>query len=110
MTGNDSATIKELIDVFLNQLTDMRADIAYLVDCRNWDEVSRLADKIKSSALIMGVEQMAGEMKELELLAIEGNNTEKYPEYVVRLNELIDVINVELEQYLIDKQIDIIKV
>ena len=110
MTSNDSTTIKELIDAFLNQLTEMRADVAYLMDCRNWGELSRLADKIKSSALMMGVEQMADEMKELELLAIEGKNTEKYPEYVVRLNELIDVINVELEPYLIDKQIDIIKV
>ena len=110
MTSNDSETIKELIDVFLNQLSEMRADVAYLMDCRNWSELSRLADKIKSSALIMGIEEMIGEMKELELLAMESKNTEKYPEYVKRMNEMIDVISVELEPYLIDKQIDIIKV
>ena len=108
MTGNDSAAIKEMIDAFLNQLTEMQADVTYLMDCRNWYELSRLADKIKSSALIMGIEQMADEMKELELLAIEGKNTEKYPEYVERLNAMIDVIRVELEPYLIDRQIDII--
>ena len=102
--------IKGTVNVFLNQLTEMRADVAYLMDCRNWYELSRLADKIKSSALIMGIEQMADEMKELELLAIEGKNTEKYPEYVERLNAMIDVIRVELEPYVIDKQIDIIKV
>jgi len=104
MTGNDTAAIKEMIGLYLNELTEMRSDVAYLMDCKNWSELSRLADKIKSSALIMGIEQMADEMKELELLAVEGKNTEKYPDYVERLNATIDLIRVELEPYLlIDK-------
>jgi len=108
MTGNDTIAIKEMIGLYLNQLTEMRSDVAYLMDCRNWHELSRLADKIKSSALIMGIGQMADEMKEFEMLAKEGKNTEKYLDYVVRLNEMIDLIRVELEPYLIDRQIDII--
>jgi len=110
MTGNDNAVIKEMIDLYLIQLSEMRSDVAYLMDCRDWYELSRLADKIKSSALIMGIEQMADEMKELEMLAIDGKNTEQYPDYVERLNTMIDVVRVELNLYLTDKQIDIIKV
>ena len=109
MTGNDSSAMREFIDLYLNQLNDMQADVAYLMECRNWYELSRLADKIKSSALIMGVDQIADEMKELEQLAIEGKNSEKYLDYVENLNTLIDLVRVELEPYLEDRQIDIIK-
>ena len=72
MTGNEREVIKEMIELFLNQLTEMRVDIELLVNSKNWFELSRLAHKIKSSALVMGIGQMSEDMKELELLAKEG--------------------------------------
>jgi len=71
-----------------------------LIDSQNWFELSRLAHKIKSSALVMGVEQMSEDMKALELLAKEGKDTEKYPDYIARLNTMIDIAEVELRPYL----------
>jgi len=100
MTGNDSEMMKEMIELFLNQLNEMRADMELLVTNKNWFELSRLAHKIKSSALVMGVEQMANDMKELELLAKEGKNVEKYPEYVANLIKIADLVEVELKSHI----------
>lgn len=100
MTGNDSEMMKEMINLFLLQLTEMRAELKLLTDNKNWLELSRLAHKIKSSAVVMGVETMANEMKELELLAKEAKSAEKYPEYIVRFNNIADMAEVELNAFL----------
>ena len=100
MTDNDSEMMKEMIELFLRQLTEMQAEIELLVANKNWVELSRLAHKIKSSALVMGIEQMANEMKELEFLAKEGKNAEKYPDYIARFNAMTDLTEVELRAYL----------
>jgi len=100
MTNNDSQIMKEMIELFLNQLAEMREEIVLLVTDKNWFELSRLAHKIKSSALIMGAEQMSEEMKDLELLAKEGKNPEKYPDYITRFNTMIDLAEIELRPYL----------
>jgi HPt (histidine-containing phosphotransfer) domain-containing protein len=100
MTGNDSTMMKEMIELFLHQVAEMRADIELLVENKNWMELSRLAHKIKSSALVMGIGQMADDMKELELLAKAGKNIEQYPDYIARFNTMTDLTAVELSAYL----------
>jgi HPt (histidine-containing phosphotransfer) domain-containing protein len=100
MTGNDSGAMKEVIELFLHQLADMRAEFDLLLNQKDWLELSRLAHKIKSSSLMMGIEQMSDEMKELEILAKEGKNTEKYPDYLERFITMTNSIEIELKMYL----------
>ena len=100
MTGNDSEMMKEMIELFLLQLAELRVEMDSLVESQNWFELSRLAHKIKSSALVMGVGQMSEEMKELEHLAKEGKDTEKYPDYMARFNNMIETTKKELRPFL----------
>jgi len=100
MTGNDIGMMKEVIELFLHQLDEMRTEFGFLLNQKNWLELSRLAHKIKSSSLMMGIEQLTNEMKELEFLARESKNTEKYPDYLARFIEMTDSIEVELKMYL----------
>ena len=100
MTGNDSGMIKEVIELFLHQLVEMRAEFDLLLNQRDWMELSRLAHKIKSSSLMMGIEQLTDEMKELETLAKEGKNAEEYSDYRTRFITIADSIEVELKMYL----------
>ena len=100
MTGNDSGMMKEMVELFLLQLAELRVEMDSLVESQDWFELSRLAHKIKSSALVMGVQQMADEMKELEHLAKEGKNTEKYPDYIARFNSMIETTETELRPFL----------
>ena len=100
MTGNDIGMMKEVIELFLHQLDEMRTEFDFLLDQKNWLELSRLAHKIKSSSLMMGIEQLTSEMKELEFLAREGTNSEMYPDYLARFIEMADSIEVELKMFL----------
>ena len=100
MTGNDIGMMKEVIDLFLNQLDEFRTEFDLLLKQKNWLELSRLAHKIKSSSLMMGIEPMTDEMKELEILAREGKDAEKYPEFLARFIAMTDSIEVELKMYL----------
>ena len=100
MTGDDSQIMKEMIELFLNQLAEMRVEIELLFNEKKWFDLSRLAHKVKSSALVMGATQMADEMKELELLAKDGKNPEKYPDYIAQFNTMIDLAEMELKPYL----------
>jgi len=100
MTGNDSQIMAEMIELFLNQLAEMQEEVESLLNEKKWFELSRLAHKIKSSALVMGAEQMSNDLKELELLAKEGKSTEKYPEYIARFNSMVDSVEKELRPYL----------
>ncbi len=100
MTDNNSEMMKEMIDLFLHQVAEMRSEFEVLVDNKNWLELSRLAHKIKSSALVMGIDALADEMKELELLAKEAKNTEKYPDYIARFKTLTELAEVELKAFL----------
>ena len=101
MTQNDSEMMKEMIGLFLIQLDEMRSELGGLIESKNWSELSRSAHKVKSSALVMGVAPMVNEMKELELLAKEAKNTEKYPEYYIRFKNMADTVDVELKAFLI---------
>jgi len=49
---------------------------------------------------MMGIEPMTDEMKELEILAREGKDAEKYPEFLARFIAMTDSIEVELKMYL----------
>ena len=100
MTDNDSGMMREMIELFLHQLAEMKEDIKLLVVNKNWVELSRLAHKIKSSALVMGIEQMSNDMKELEFLAKEGRNVERYPDYIERFITMTDITEAELRTYL----------
>lgn len=100
MTGNDSSMMKEMIEMFLNQLVETRVEMEILVNDKKWFELSRLAHKIKSSALVMGVEKMSDDMKDLEHLAKESKHTEKYPDYIARFKAMIDLAIVELKPYM----------
>jgi len=100
MTGNESEVMKEMIVLFLDQLAEARVDFDFLIDSQNWFELSRLAHKIKSSALVMGILPMVDDMKALELLAKEGKDTEKYPDYIARLHSMIETAEKELRPYI----------
>ena len=100
MTDNNSEMVKEMIELFLHQLAEMQVEIEVLANDKNWLELSRLAHKIKSSALVMGIDQMSDDMKELELLSKEGKSTEKYQDYIARFITMAELTEVELRTYL----------
>jgi HPt (histidine-containing phosphotransfer) domain-containing protein len=87
MTDNNSKLINEMIEIFIEQVTEIGVEFEEAYRLKNYDVIANLAHKAKSSVGIMGMNQLSETLKELELLANEGKSTTKYPLYIKTFKE-----------------------
>ncbi|MFA8433284.1 MAG: Hpt domain-containing protein [Marinifilaceae bacterium] len=72
MAGNDKEIIKEMIDIFLEQIPEFTEGITVYFETRDWGALGALAHKAKSSIRTMGMEQLGDCLEKLEHLS-KGN-------------------------------------
>ena len=84
MSGGDEKFIQEMVTIFKEQVLEYSEEMPRLLDSGDYDSLSKLAHKAKSSVAVMGMESEAESLKELELLAKEGKASESYREYIDR--------------------------
>jgi HPt (histidine-containing phosphotransfer) domain-containing protein len=103
VAGGDSDLLKELIDMFRDQVAEFNSEMNILFREKNYPALGNLAHKAKSSVAIMGMDSLASMLKNFELQAKESKNTEKYESYISRfesetksaLGELDTLINTQ---------------
>ena len=78
MAGDSQDIIKEMINIFLDQLPEFLEEMNGCHSREDWHNLGMIAHKAKSSVAIMGMHKEADDLKTLELLAKDGKNTEKY--------------------------------
>lgn len=81
--GDNDVTI-EIIEMFREQVAEISAEMMKLLDEKNYYNLGLLAHKAKSSVAIMGMAELAGILKTLELTAKEGIETQNYESYVTK--------------------------
>lgn len=99
MSDGDKHIINELIDIFAIQVKEMAGEMLKLESERNYEELSKLAHKAKSSVAIMGIKNLAYDLKELELLCKDKEKTETYRDFILQFREETEEAIVELENY-----------
>jgi HPt (histidine-containing phosphotransfer) domain-containing protein len=82
MAGGNPEIIKEMIHIFIDQVQDYIKDMRKYLEEKDYLSLGKLAHKSKSSVAIMGMNDLAAELKILELLAKESKEIEKYPSMV----------------------------
>ena len=103
-TGENREIIIELIDIFIDQVSEFNEEFRNLNKLKDFDALGKLAHKAKSSVAIMGMEKLSEKLKEFEILALEGINPEKYPGYINYFMEECAVATKELNDYKDDMQ------
>ena len=78
MSGGDAKFIREMIDLFREQIDEYTILMPDLLVKRDYDGLSKTAHKAKSSVAVMGMSQVAELLKDLEVLANKGKETERY--------------------------------
>ena len=78
MSGGDAAFIREMIDLFREQVDEYKQLMPELLRKKDYDSLSKMAHKAKSSVAVMGMTHVADLLKELEILANEGKEAERY--------------------------------
>ena len=99
MSGGDQSIIRELVDVFVEQIPEFIQEMQDFFDKQDWPNLGMLAHKAKSSIAIMGMDSLAAMLKDFELDAKEGKSPEKYDGYIKRfIDETTHAVE-ELKNY-----------
>ena len=99
MSGGDDTLIFEMIEIFNSQVKEMGEEMQKLELEGNFDALSKLAHKAKSSVAIMGMSSMADSLKELEILARDMIRTDSYKTYIDRFLLETQEATIELNEY-----------
>lgn len=100
VAGGDTDLMKELIDMFRDQVEEIHSEMESLLAMNNYASLGLLAHKAKSSVAIMGMEDLAVMLKTFELEAKEGLNHEKYRSYIDRYSNEATAAVAELDEML----------
>lgn len=101
MSAGNKELVKEMIEIFTNQVNEFASGMDQLYAEKSFEDLGRLAHKAKSSISIMGLSDLAVELKTFETKARAGEEPEKYPQFIEHfkketqeaLAELEDVLN-----------------
>lgn len=88
MTGGNSEILKDLAGLFRSEIPKYVAEMREYLEKSEWDNLAGIAHKSKSSVAIMGLQDLAGDLKDLELMAKKKENIERYKKIVDRFEEV----------------------
>ncbi|HDR68388.1 MAG TPA: Hpt domain-containing protein [Bacteroidaceae bacterium] len=99
LSGGNEKFIREMVDIFKEQIAEYAEDMPKLLETADYDNLSKLAHKAKSSAAIMGMTEEADSLAELEILAREGKDSDLYVEYIDRFVDACHIALKELNEH-----------
>lgn len=97
MSGGDAGFIREMIYLFREQIDEYKSIMPELLEKMDYDNLSKIAHKAKSSVAVMGMTEVADLLKELEILATEGKEADRYESMVGYFLEQSELAIAELE-------------
>jgi HPt (histidine-containing phosphotransfer) domain-containing protein len=98
MSGGDDKFIAEMITLFKEQVEEYSRMMPALLEEKDYTNLSKLAHKAKSSVAVMGMTAVSDLLRDLELMANEQREVERYGDMI---SEFLDKSNLaikELEQ------------
>ena len=87
ISGGDPEIIQEMKDIFIAQVPEFIENLKKFLSEGKYIELGKEAHKAKSSVMVMGMEELARELKTLQLATIAGTNVESYPDFVRKFEE-----------------------
>ena len=98
MSAGNKDLILEMIGIFKSQVVEFNQSMDVYYTNKQYELLGRLAHKAKSSISIMGLNELAADLKNFENLAKEGVEVEKYPGFIKKFkNETAEAIE-ELDE------------
>lgn len=100
MSGGDPELMKEMIEIFNQQVVEISREMQDLLDNREYPTLGKVAHKAKTSVAIMGMNDLAGELKQLESNAKDSKNPESYQDSVDNFRIETDKAIKELNEFI----------
>jgi len=95
--GNNNFML-ELIELLFEQLPEYQIKMNEYYNQKDWNNLGRIAHKAKSAIIMVGMEELALELKKLEENAKEGKNIGDYQEIIVKFVNISNAAIKELQE------------
>ncbi len=97
MSGGNKELVLEMIEIFKDQVSEFSIEMDKHLAAHDYEALGKLAHKAKSSVSIMGLQELASKLKDLENLARDGKKPESYAAIVEKFKKVTTVALQELE-------------
>ena len=99
MSSGSEDVIKEMVGIFVDQVKEISDGMHNALNSKEWMTLSKLAHKAKSSVAVMGMNELATNLKRLESIAAEGKDINEYPIIVEKFDDDCKFAIIELKEY-----------
>jgi len=99
MAMGSNEMIVEMIDLFIEQLPEFTEGMPSLLASSEYTALGAMAHKAKSSVAVMGMNDLANELKKLEISAKAGDNQESYSPIIEQFIREVNLTAKELGDY-----------
>ena len=100
VSDGDPQLITEMIEIFSTQVREFSRLMYDYLEQEDWQELSKLAHKAKSSVAIMGMKDLSEKLRKLEKLAQEEKEVQKIPGFIDYFTVASGEAVAELTEYL----------
>ena len=100
MSMGSQEMINEMIEIFINQIPEFTEGLQELHKNNDYSALGALAHKAKSSVAVMGMDELAGVLKDLELKAKASEDIDSYPGLIQTFLDQILTTEKELKAFL----------
>ncbi|MEX0981728.1 MAG: Hpt domain-containing protein [Bacteroidales bacterium] len=104
MSGNNTDFIAEIVSIFREQIDEYIIQLPELLDKSDFENLSKVAHKAKSSVAVMGMTNEAELMKNLEIYAKNEIEVNTYKGLIGTFIKNSGLALEELDEYLKNKQ------
>lgn len=91
VSGGDPAFIKKMVLLFVETVPLNVKELVEATDVQNWEQVSRMAHKLKSTIDSMGIKSIHGDIRRVEAQAKAGENLEELPGLVKQVDAVVSL-------------------
>lgn len=104
MSENNKDFIAEMVGIFREQIEEYKQQLPALMEKSDFENLSKVAHKAKSSVAVMGMSEEAELLKKLELNAITGTNVDSFKSMIDTFIHSSTNALLELDEYLKQQQ------
>ncbi len=98
MSAGNKELVIEMIGIFKVQIKEFVEEMNQYYSNQEYEALGKLAHKAKSSISIMGLNDLAIELKHFENMAKAGITPEKYPEFISKFKKETEEAVSELDE------------
>lgn len=89
IAGGDESFTKRMVQIFLDTMPPSIAQMQAELKQQNWDALSKLAHKIKSTIDSMGIDKLKDVIRSIELNGKQKQNLDSMPAWVQQVDEVL---------------------